>query len=530
VLVAHAAIYGRWIVDDAGITFAYARSVASGAGPVLQVGAEPVEGYSNPAWLALMVFGRWLGLFDHGTWFGVPDYVLYPKLVGGLCCIVAFTGMFLVAQALTAWPVMVTVVAGSITALIPSFAIWSFSGLENSLLVAAVMMLAALVVASTQDRRLLTVPVAACCGLLAGLAALTRPDGLIYAGVYPLVAVCYGLRHQLSRALGMAAISVVLVAVPVGSYVIWRKVTFDELLPNTAIAKAQGLPRVDDLTRPAELLEAFGWLAGGLSIGLLVVGVVRPSRSRAGIRALCVPLFFAFVAYSVLAADWMGQYRFATPVWPLVTIAGGASAAALAPAISRIGRVGLVAAVAAAVAISASRWVDDATKFRAAPTAPLCLVAQNTGHAFNSYARILGVSHGTLLAPDIGGTALTSNLRIVDLAGLADRPIARYWSTGDMAGLRDYIFGTVRPTFIEIHEGWSGLTGLVNDPRLTADYLPIIAPTPITGALVRRSAVGNSAKLTEVQDFAAMAAVPADTAIRTAPRSSCGAQLRPSTR
>jgi hypothetical protein len=35
----HALAYGRWIVDDAGITYAYARSLTTGAGPVLQPGA-----------------------------------------------------------------------------------------------------------------------------------------------------------------------------------------------------------------------------------------------------------------------------------------------------------------------------------------------------------------------------------------------------------------------------------------------------------------------------------------------------------
>ena len=58
----HSAFYGPWIVDDAGLTFAYARSLSSGAGPVLQPGSEPVEGFSNPAWLAVLTVGRWLRL------------------------------------------------------------------------------------------------------------------------------------------------------------------------------------------------------------------------------------------------------------------------------------------------------------------------------------------------------------------------------------------------------------------------------------------------------------------------------------
>ena len=72
-ITAHARLYGSWIMDDAAITFGYARNVAAGLGPVLQPGAEPVEGYSNPTWLALLALGARLGLFDSGTIFGVPD-------------------------------------------------------------------------------------------------------------------------------------------------------------------------------------------------------------------------------------------------------------------------------------------------------------------------------------------------------------------------------------------------------------------------------------------------------------------------
>ena len=42
-----------WEVEDAAITFAYARSFAEGDGLVPQPGAERVEGYSNPTWLLL---------------------------------------------------------------------------------------------------------------------------------------------------------------------------------------------------------------------------------------------------------------------------------------------------------------------------------------------------------------------------------------------------------------------------------------------------------------------------------------------
>ena len=57
---------------------------------------------------------------------------------------------------------------------------------------------------------------------------------------------------------------------------------------------------------------------------------------------------------------------------------------------------------------------------------------------------------GTLLSVDGGGMSLTSRFRFVDLAGLAERRIARFWQHDDMPGIRDYIFDDVRPTFISV--------------------------------------------------------------------------------
>ena len=101
----HAAFYGQWIVDDAGLSFAYARSLATGAGPVLQAGSVPVEGFSNPTWVAVLAVGRALHLFDHGSWFGTPDLVLYPKLVALLCCFGVFALMFSIARTVSRRPV-----------------------------------------------------------------------------------------------------------------------------------------------------------------------------------------------------------------------------------------------------------------------------------------------------------------------------------------------------------------------------------------------------------------------------------------
>lgn len=523
----HGLLYGRWIVDDAAITFAYARSVATGAGPVLQPGAEAVEGYSNPAWLALLVGGRWLGLFDRGAWLGVPDYVAFPKLLALVLVAGTFACFFAVASVLSRRPVLVTVLAGAATAAVPSFVIWTMSGLENSLLAVAATGLAAVLVRAAVADRLLATSTALWCGLLAALAALTRPDGLIYVGAFGLAALLLARRADLPRAVRATAVSLAACAVPVGIHLGWRILTFGEYLPNTAVAKAQGLPGPAELARPAELVGYVVWPAAVLTVVCVGAALVSPWAARRGLVALLVPLALAVAAFGILQPDWMGQLRFATPVWPLGALVGVVAAERAAPQLTHRGRAVGSALAAAAAVLSGVVFADAARDFREEPTAPLCLVAQNTGRAVNGYARLIDASGGSLLAPDMGGAALISDLRLVDLIGLVDSRIARYWAAGDMEGLRDHVFELTRPTFVTSNTAWSAETGLTADPRLAADYVEITTSTAGVTDWVRRDALPPGG-LDRLRVFAAGTMGPADVESRRSPRASCGDRLVPS--
>jgi hypothetical protein len=238
-----------------------------------------------------------------------------------------------------------------------------------------------------------------------------------------------------------------------------------------------------------------------------------------------VPLVLAIVAYSVLLDDWMPQYRFATPVWPLAALAASIAAAHLMPQLAVRGRAALAVVTAAACTLAGIAWWQDYSEFTAGPTVPLCVVVQQA-QEYNGYARILGVRDGTVLLPDIGGTALAGDLRVADVVGLADKRFAEYWNHKDMAGLRDYVFTDLKPTVIHVHGVWASATGLLSDPRMTTDYVRL-RWTSSTGAnLVRRDLVRDPRMLAELTAFArTSAAEQAD--ISGARTRSCGPVLRP---
>lgn len=553
-IVGHAALYGHWLIDDAGITFAYARSIAEGHGPVLQAGATPVEGYSNPAWLALLVAGRVLGLFDRGTIFGIPDYVLFPKALGALSCAGILAAFYAAARATNQtlarhrspavtvgehlrppsgagrWSfrmntadgraLLVMLAGAALLAANPSFVIWSFSGLENSLYALAVVLLAVVMYCAVLSGQLLGVKTATASGLLAAVAALTRPDGVIYVAAFPLVATCLVGRGRWLRTGVALVVDAAAFAFPFGLYELWRYATFGRLVSNTAVAKAQQPPTWADLLRAHELASYVGWPAVAVGAASVAAVLVGSRRLRAGFVALLVPLTLAVVAYCILRADWMGEFRFATPVWAVATLVGSLAVAQVLAWSRPRWRIAVAVIVGAALFAQAGSLYSGMKTFRDNPTVALCKVADIDGRTVNGYADLLGVTHGTYLGADLGGTSLTSRLTIVDMAGLANRRVADFRQRGDFSGLRDYILESIRPTFMNIHGAFND--GLTSDQRLARDYYFVYGDD-----WVRKDVVASPAILAQLRAYAKASYKRVLFLEHYAPRRDCGPVLRP---
>ncbi|MET0134869.1 MAG: hypothetical protein ABW215_14905 [Kibdelosporangium sp.] len=537
-ITVHAALYGNWIMDDAAITFAYSRSLAEGNGPILQPGAPPVEGYSNPTWMALLALGRLVGLFDHGTLFGIPDYVFFPKALALLCVIGVLTFCYFGAKAVTNRPRLVTFAAGAALAANPSFVIWCFSGLENPFYALAVVAIAVTMVRAAVTDRLLTWQVAVSTGVWAALAALTRPDGAIYAGAYPILVLLFVTRAKFGASLRAGLLSVAAFLLPFGAYLLFRWFEFGRIVPNTAVAKAQPVPEFTDLGKVVEVIQYAGWMLVVLLVGCLAMVMARPSRLRTGMIAALVPLGLAVVAFCVLDADWMGEYRFATPIWVLTAFVGSVVVVEAMSAARIRGRVLLAAVLVLGAAFSVNQFYGQATAYTNAVKTPMCVVAERDGRTVNGMADVLGLRDGSVGVIDLGGMSLTSRLRVVDLAGLGNAQTADYLHDNDRPGLRDHIFNEVKPSFITFIGTWDTNLGFTGDPVFARDYEPVFhsqwagPPAPMivnsynyVGYWVRKDLVPGPAKLQELKDYTTARVVPILEANRTAPRRTCGPVL-----
>ena len=529
-ICAHASLYGRWIIDDAAITFAYARNITEGLGPVIQPGAAHVEGYSNTSWMLLLMLGRWLGLFDHGSILGVPDYVVYPKLLAVLCCAATLVAFHRIAAVLVRRPWIVTLGAGILLASIPSYVVWSFSGLENSLYAFLVTAIAAVTVKAIGEQRLHRFAPAIIAGLLAAAAALTRPDGMIFAFSFPIVVLLLMTRSTLRATVVSVAVSLASFAIPFGAFLLWRHAEFGRFVSNTAAAKSQKLgldaATIRSFNKIGELVGYTG--AVGALIALLIISATlgKPTPFRRRLIGLLVPLALSIAAFGILNADWMDQLRFATPIWALASLTVVVCAYRVLASSAVRTRVVCGLAIITALSMSATLLQDQSTKFQEGPTVPLCLVADSAGRLVNEMADLLALSDNEVyLGPDLGGSALTSRVRIVDLAGLTDARIADLRRDGSEEALADYVYDDLRPALIHAGLAWKIQD---KDNRAEKDYYFLDNTNPAQGgSYVRKDLVSSPTVLDRLRVLRQTGRDKVFDHYRDAPLSSCGDKLAP---
>ncbi len=518
-LVVHAAVYGTWIVDDAAITFSYARNFVDGHGFVTWPGAAPVEGFSNLAWLLCLIPFLALGLFD-------PIWT--PKLLGlaltcAALCLLRRTSVRSLAPERPIWladAALLFVVAN------PAVVIWCVSGLENPLYLFAV---AGIVEHATRpaDWRGRDALVATAWALLA---ATTRPDGLAFAAIWPLTVLLEHRAGEFSRRFALAAKCAAMTVCGFSLVTLWRFVTFGDYVANTAHAKLHpgGLVRValaclwfagaiamvrwlrsrpqpgDDQLR-THIVRALGLVAfvtvfaipelqtgqraalralaaPGLGIVLFALAVERSTWPFKGPSpdagpGTAVGLFTAAFVVGALPSDWMGEQRFASPMLLLGGSFGALAVAGLArAAIDRRRRwltTMTTALLLAGLAVTGYRFVRRARDFTSSPTVPMQQVQGDFEATFAAWARDLPESDPTVLIPDVGGALWSNCLPVIDLGGLCDARIARLLSRGDREALADLILTDLRPAFVGMHGHWAWDSGLPDDPRFERDYVSV---------------------------------------------------------
>ncbi len=294
--------YVSEIIDDAFISFRYARNLAEGRGLVFNEG-ERVEGYTNFLWVLIMAAGHKGGV----------DLPWLSRALSTLCAalLVVAVAIFSRSRFRESPHPLVSYLAPAMLALNPLY-LQHIGTCMATLPFALLLFLSFAARTAGEDRRgssYLT-------GLLLGLAYLTRPEAVLWACGFIAVDVAWALlkREEFSdRARDVAKYALVFGAI-VTAHVIWRFSYYGEFLPNTYYAKGAS-NWSSGLFFMAPFLIATGLIP-------LVVMAAGPFLLRGKWIAYSWVILCITLAHNLrIGGDFIFIGRFMFPVLPLIYLA-----------------------------------------------------------------------------------------------------------------------------------------------------------------------------------------------------------------
>lgn len=291
----HLWLFRNFFVDDAYITFRFVQQWAAGNGLVYNIG-ERVEGYSNFLWIVLLAPFQLSG----------ANLVAASKMLGSLFSLLTLFVTWRFGRRFShplLTPLLLVCSA--------PFIIWAMGGLETQLFT-FLLLLASYTYAREEENG-----AGWFSGLLFGLLALARPEGVLFAGV-TILHRAWRLRQNRQRPSTQDWARLTIFLLITGGYFLWRYNYYGYLLPNTVYAKSMGLhPRgfiegAFYVYRTMVILGGFFFLA--LPIALAMTDPRRDFAAPYLFINVMAYLLFMFAS----GGDWMPAQRFAVHILPLI--------------------------------------------------------------------------------------------------------------------------------------------------------------------------------------------------------------------
>ena len=474
--VVAASLHARYLsvplVDDAAITVAFAESLIRGHGLRLTESSQVVEGFSSPLWTFLIALAG-----------EAHTSARHFAGVGGTVLSMAALPIFAMWGAAGRGRVRLEdAVAPWLAATATTYVYWGASGMETGLM--------ALLIATSGllFLRELRRGTGWLTGIALGLLCVTRPEGILYAGAAGVVWLA--VRRGERRWPGGQEVRIAIAgSLPLVVYLVFRRLYFDQWMPNTYYAKGHldfhvGAYLVD-------FVSAYSWLvvlgAGGAAIAVSLGG---PPRRQA---VLAIALSSAAVGFILRAhGDWMREWRFIAPVVPCLGLCFSAGLSAIRdrmPAVLRSPRAtiashgAVMCLTALAVAAEARAARPRSLAIHDDPMLPAINV-ENFARQIEGHVESLGIVHPCLAFPDVGGLALRlRDAEIIDTGLLADYSLARSDNRaarglGNGAAGADYLLNEVLPDYLDVH-GPSVYLDKEPYRELKRHYVPLrtVAPT-----------------------------------------------------
>ena len=273
------------LIDDAMISMRYAQHLAQGHGLVWNIGAAPVEGFTNFGWVLVMAL---VHLFP----FSPALISLVVMLIAAAILLVDIFVIFQIVASLDPSARFAPLIAATVTAFYFPLAFWTLRGLE----VGALTLTLSLALLFTL-RSLQPAPKPASVFWLTlslGISLLLRMDALIACGLILL----YLASKQPRTAIIPAIVTLsVLVAI-----LLFQKFYFGDFLPNTYHLKVNGVTDWERIRVGLLALNNFAARDFLMPLFVVVIGLALYKNLRTRETLFLLILFFAQIGYSV----WVG--------------------------------------------------------------------------------------------------------------------------------------------------------------------------------------------------------------------------------
>jgi hypothetical protein len=413
-------------VDDAYISFTYAKNLATGNG--LTYNGLVVEGYSNPLWTIVLspIIGNGFDPLVSARIISVISGVIALLLVLHICNLSNNSpGHFL------------SFLATASVAVLSPMAAWTMGGLETIFLSLLLVLLVFNEKSDGPRYKMLS-------SILLLMIALTRPEGVIFFPIWLFFRFIRG--NNLRRE---TAPETVFLLAAFALFLLWRWKTYGYLLPNTAYLKLE--PTLE------RTIEAANWLLQFLVLRpifalMFVSGIVfsfirKQDNKYTLMFSLAIMVgVSAFVLFA--GPDWMPHHRFIAPVAPLMALF--IAVAIDAPKGMKLRMSMTVLAVIAIgfevlMANTAYRPLsEDFGNFTMGLVRAGKWVNRNTSET------------ETIAVVDAGAIAYYADRTTIDILGLNDTHIAHSDTNSDS----DYVLGH-RPVVIQLHVGFTDVGELL---------------------------------------------------------------------
>jgi hypothetical protein len=444
-------------IDDAYITFRYARNFAEGLGLVYNPG-EWILGTTTPLWAVLLTAGYRLGFTD------------LPWLATAISALCDAASAALIAYLCTrmGWKPLGAALVGLVWALNPMSIAFATGGMETSLFVLIALVCLSLV---ASGRHILVAAV------LAGGATLVRPEGAFLAVI--LVGWTWLTRKRLAIACAMVA------ATPMAIGGVLLFLAYGSPLPHSIAAKQVAYLPVEPLENLLVLLIHAGlpgWSTYMLAavpvtvamllavFGLVVLVVLSasalPSLTRRRVAwqpfALFAVLYFGFYALVGLRGVRIFNW-YLLPIEPFYLLAAAAGLARF-----RGLRLPWIAALLLVWQLPAIDWRQ-----------PLLPAGESLlrERLFAEVGQDLGLRlppTAVVAAPEIGALGYMSNLRVLDTVGLVSPAALPYYPLPPEQFVTDNaiparLIEDQRPDVVVTLDAYVQRT-LLTDPAFQRDY------------------------------------------------------------